>query len=460
MSKNLFSDFSKVSAKEWKQKIQVDLKGAHYETLIYKSNDGVDIKPFYHVEDVEESLIPPNPSTWKICEKTYVVSEKASLKKIREVLNRGAESLWLVVESEKIDLVSVLKQIDLENIPIFLEFKFLSPTYFSAIIRFLSGKKHQVAFGIDIVGNLARTGNWYKNLDSDHEALHKMVSENTEGASLSVDVSLYQNAGATIPQQIAYAASHAHEYLHRFEGKTGRITFKTPVGSNYFFEIAKLKALRLVYASIAREYNTSEEIKLMAFPTKRNKTIYDYNVNMLRTTTECMSAILGGSDWICNSPYDDVFQQEDFSTYEQESLGNRISRNQLLILKNESRFDKIENPASGSFYLENLTGQFAEKAWDLFKDIEKGGGFLNMLKKGIIQRKIKESAAKEQADFDKGTRVLVGTNKYPLPEEKMKNQLGGSPFLKTHIRKTLIEPIFERRLAEEMEKERLGKEKA
>ncbi len=458
MSKDLFSDFSKISAKEWKQKIQVDLKGADYENLIFKSNDGVDIKPFYHVEDVEENLIPANPSTWKICEKIPLVSEESGLKKIRNVLDRGAESLWLIVESEKIDLVSVLQQIDLEKIPVFLEFKFLSPAYISTISRYLSGKNHQLTFGIDIVGNLARTGNWYKNLDSDHEALQKIKSANTEAATLSVDISLYENAGATIPQQLAYAVAHAHEYLHFFKGKTGKITFKTSVGSNYFFEIAKLKALRLVYASIAGEYNTCEEIEVIAFPTKRNKSIYDYNVNMLRTTTECMSAILGGADWISNSPYDDIFREEDHASFGEERFGDRISRNQLLILKHESYFDKIENPASGSFYLENLTRQFGEKALELFKDIEKGGGFLKMLKKGIIQRKIKESAAKEQTEFDKGTRILVGTNKYLQAEEKMKNQLERSPFLKSNVRKTLIEPILEHRLAEKTEKHRLEKE--
>src|SRR5690606_30614371 len=118
-----------------------------------------------------------------------------------------------------------------------LEFEFLSTAYFSKTQQFLSGKKHQLSYGIDIIGNLARTGNWHKNLDSDFENLQKILAEDNSGAALSVDVSLYQNAGATLPQQIAYASAHANEYLNHFNGKTGQITFKTSVGSNYFFEI-------------------------------------------------------------------------------------------------------------------------------------------------------------------------------------------------------------------------------
>lgn len=472
MSEPLFQDFPKISAKEWKQKIQADLKGADYnETLIYQSNDGIDVKPFYHQDLMEKSVMPKNPPHWNICEKIYVASEKPSLEKIKNVLLRGAESLWLIIPEtsrKKIDLISILKEIlsnnREKNVPVFVEFNgFLSEAYISKINQFLGDKKHQVSFGIDIVGNLARSGNWYKNLQSDHEILEKLFAENTASSLLSVDVSLYQNAGANIPQQIAYAISHANEYFNHFlhrnvtpsavEGSFS-ITFKTAIGSNYFFEIAKLKALRLVFAAVASEYGFSKEMEILAFPTKRNKTLYDYNVNMLRTTTECMAAVLGGADSVCNAAYDEIYHKEN-------EFGNRIARNQLLILKNESYFDPEtsgENPAEGSYYLETLTNQFAEKALGIFKNIEKSGGFLTQLKNGTIQRKIKESAEKEQADFDNGNRILVGTNKYEHAEDRMKNDLELYPFLKQKPRKTLIQPILERRLAESLEQERLEKE--
>jgi methylmalonyl-CoA mutase len=164
-----------------------------------------------------------------------------------------------------------------------------------------------------------------------------------------------------------------------------------------------------------------------------------------------MSAILGGADAISNLPYDSLYHKDN-------EFGDRISRNQLLILKNESYFDKVNNPADGSYYIESLTRQLAEKSLALFKDIEANGGFLKQLKEGIIKRKIQESADKEQELFDSGKEILLGTNKYPNPKDQMKNDLELFPFVKTKPRKTLIVPIIEKRLAEKAEQERLSNE--
>ena len=150
-------------------------------------------------------------------------------------------------------------------------------------------------------------------------------------------------------------------------------------------------------------------------------------------------------------PYDAIYHKDN-------EFGERISRNQLLILKNESYFDKVNNPSDGAYYIENLTNQLAEKALIVFKDIEANGGFLYQLKEGIIQRKIKESATKEQEQFNNGEAVLLGTNKHQNPKDKMKDDLELYPFVKTNQRKTLIEPIIEKRLAETLEQERLKTE--
>ena len=164
-----------------------------------------------------------------------------------------------------------------------------------------------------------------------------------------------------------------------------------------------------------------------------------------------MSAILGGANTIINLPYDAVYHKDN-------EFGERISRNQLLILKHESYFNKVNNPADGTYYIESLTQQMAEKALILFKDIEANGGFLKQLKVGTIQRKIKESAAKEQQLFNNKEEILLGTNKHPNPNDKMKHDLELYPFIKTKIRKTLVEPIIEKRLAETLEQERLKTE--
>jgi len=252
-------------------------------------------------------------------------------------------------------------------------------------------------------------------------------------------------------QQIAYSLAHVNEYFNRITNINQPIVFEISVGTNYFFEIAKLRALRILFNLIAKEYNHKFDCHLLVSPSKRNKTIYDYNVNMLRTTTECMSAILGGADAIANLPYDALYHKDN-------EFGDRIARNQLLILKHESHFDKVNNPADGSYYIESLTNQLAEKALVLFKDIEANGGFLKQLNEGIIKRKIQESADKEQELFDSGKEILLGSNKYPNKKELMKDNLELFPFVKIKPRKTLISPIIEKRLAEKMEQERLSQE--
>jgi methylmalonyl-CoA mutase len=313
-------------------------------------------------------------------------------------------------------------------------------------------KKATLYCNIDPIGKLAKEGNWFTTAEKSNFDSLNLLSKETKSVSLiSINSALYQNAGATIVQQIAYSLAHANEYFNRIEAINKPIVFEISVGTNYFFEIAKLRALRLLFNLIAKEYNHNLDCHFLVSPTKRNKTLYDYNVNMLRTTTECMSAILGGADSIANLPYDALYHKDN-------EFGDRIARNQLLILKNESYFDKVNNPADGSYYIENLTNQLAEKALALFKNIEENGGFLKQLNEGIIKRKIQESADYEQELFDTGKEILLGTNKYTNKEDRMKNDLELFPFVKVKPRKTLITPIIEKRLSEKIEQERLAKE--
>lgn len=453
MSNNLFDDFKSVSSKAWKQKIQADLKGADYnDTLIWKTNEDINVKPFYHQEDIVEKIKTNTPSEiWKICQTIFVADVNMSNKKAVDAINRGAESIKFIIPSEDISVKDLLKNIDLSSIPIHFELQFTSEAFIKNIAAISEEAKFHI--NIDIIGNLARSGNWHINLKQDHNYLDTVLKNSTAFKSaLSVDLSLYQNAGATSVQQLAYAMAHSNEYLnHLGSDFTTSITFNVAVGTNYFFEIAKLRALRILWSTLAIEYNISTGCHIVATPTKRNKTLYDYNTNMLRTTTECMSAILGGADTICNLPYDAIYHKDN-------EFGERISRNQLLILKKESYFEAVKNPSDGSYYIESLTQQLADKALILFKSIEEGGGFLKQLKEGLIQRKLKESASNEQQEFDSGELVLLGTNKHPNEKDRMKEDLEIFPFLKTKPRKTLIEPILEKRLAEAIEQTRLKAE--
>lgn len=462
MSKFLFEGFDEVSAKQWKQQIQFDLKGADYnETLVWKSPEGINVKPFYHEDDFKKDFrpIPGQPESWKIAQKIFIDDEKIANSIALNASERGAEAI-IFTAAEDFEPRNVFKDFPFETVSIYFNLTFLSEAFYNKLIKFFSEKKAAVFYNIDLIGNLARTGNWFHNLKKDHEMLDSLFQKYPSENLLSVDATLYQNAGANIVQQLAYALAHANEYLNHVchpelsEGlhkQNFKLTFQLATGPNYFFEIAKIRALRKLYATLAKEYNTIETCHIIATPSKRNKTLYDYNVNLLRSTTECMSAVLGGADTVCNMPYDALYHKSN-------EFGERISRNQLLILKHESYFDTVSNPADGTYYIESLTDELADKALQLFKEIEKGGGFLQQLKEGTIQKKIKESAEKEQKQFDSGELKLLGTNYHPNKNDRMKNDLELFPFVKHNPVKTLIAPIIEKRISEIIEQERLNQE--
>ena len=469
MSEFLFEEFEGVSAKQWKQKIQFDLKGADYnETLVWQSPEGINVKPFYHPDDFDNefSPIPGQPEKWKIAQKIFIDDEKIANNIALDALKRGANAIIFTAD-EDFDTKTVFKDFPFEKASVYFNLRFLSEAFYTKLFKFFTNKKTTAYFNIDLIGNLTRTGNWYHNLKKDYEILDSVITKNPSLNILSIDTSVYHNAGANSVQQIAYALAHANEYLNHYcylddeeanikglaeeDVEKLNFTFQMATGSNYFFEIAKIRALRKLYAALANEYGAKKTCHIISTPSKRNKTLYDYNVNLLRSTTECMSAVLGGADTVCNLPYDGIYHKSN-------EFGERISRNQLLILKHESYFDNVGNPSDGTYYIEKLTDELSEKALSLFKDIEKNGGFLKQLKEEIIQKKIKESAEKEQQLFDSGELKLLGTNYHPNNNDSMKGELELFPFVKHNPVKTLIVPIIEKRLAEKVEQERLSHE--
>lgn len=449
MSNFITNQFKPYSANAWKQKIQVDLKGADYnETLLTETIEGITIKPFYHSDDFTKLNVPTTKEDFKICEKILITTEEEANKKALNANQRGAESLKFIAE-KTFNFETLLNQLTKKEIEFHFNFKFLDKDFIEKLSTFL--KQETVFFNVDIIGKLAKTGNWFNSLEEDFNTVTQLI-KNQHHTTLSVNASVYQNAGANTVQQVAYALAHANEYLNKY-GKdiANKIQFNFSVGSNYFFEISKIRAFKYLYQLITKEYNSPSVAKIYAEPTLRNKTLYDYNVNMLRTTTESMSAILGGANTVCNADYDTIFHNSN-------EFGSRIARNQLLVLKEESYFKNAQQIATNTNYIESITQQIAEKALEIFKTIEKGGGFLAQLKEGTIQRKITENAQKEQEQFNEGKLVLLGTNKYPNPLDKMKNDLQKNPFLEKKQQKTLTIPILPKRLAEGMEQKRLQDE--
>ncbi len=455
MSKaGLFDTFSAVSSEQWNQKIKKDLKGVDYDdTLVWESSEGIRVQPFYHSDDSEQLDLNAHVPTWNIGQTIAVLDATIANTQAKNALKRGAESLHLLITSTSIDIKELLIDIDNSAVLIYLELHFIDTKYVKTVVDFSKNTLCKIHLNIDPIGYLVRTGNWYFNAEKDQHVLEEILALEMEDV-VCIDLTSYQNAGANRVQQLGYALAHANEYLNMLS-KPGQqlvsVSFKVAIGSNYFFEIAKLRALRWLWRSIAEQYNIKQDCHIIAIPTRRNKTLYDYNVNMLRSTTEAMSGVLGGANTICNLPYDAIYHKEN-------DFGTRIALNQLLLLKNESYFDKVANAADGTYYLESLTEELAEKALQLFKDIEKAGGFLSQLESGVIQKEIAQSADKEQIRFNEGKEVLVGTNKYQNLNDKMKQDVEIDPFAKQIEGSTLITPIIGKRLAEKLEQNRLSDE--
>lgn len=450
MTKFITKDFEPNSAATWKQKIQFDLNGADYnETLLTKTNEGITIKPFYHLNNFEKLEIPVSEKEFKICEKITIISEKEANLKAVNVIKLGANALKFSAK-KSFEINTVFKNLLQKNIEFHFDLEFLNEEFILQLFETL--KDESVFYNIDVIGNLTRTGNWYKSLKDDFKIIENLLQKNNSNNLLSVNVDTYQNAGANTIQQIAYALAHANEYLTKFSGEIcDKIQFNFTIGSNYFFEISKIRAFRYLYNLVLTEYNCSANAYIYTEPTLRNKTIYNHKINLLRNTTENMSAILGGANTISNNTSDSLF-------YNTNDFNNEASCIQLLALKDENSFKNTQHIATNSYYIESITKQIAEKALVIFKDIEKSGGFLTQLKEGTIQRKIKENAQKEQVQFDAGKLVLVGTNKFVDENEKMKNELETNPFIKKKPYKTLIAPITPKRLAEKLEQKRLKDE--
>ena len=448
MTKFLFGDFKPVTAATWKQKIQVDLKGKDYNTTLRsETNEGITINPFYTKEEQSNYKIKVPTKGYLICQTIFIDDEKIANTLAVDALRRGANSIRFKA-TKPFDTKTLLKGFPGKT-PLYFSLSFFDVSFKKALALFCD--KNNTYIQTDIIGHLAESGNWFQSLQKDFNQLDNLVEKANNCIAISGD--LYQNAGANCTQQLAYTLAHANEYLNRY-GKeiASKISFNFAVSANYFFEIAKLRAFRLLWDSLLNEYDTSvKEAHIFVQPSHRNKTIYDYNVNMLRTTSECMSAILGGANSISNISYDNLYQKSN-------EFGERIARNQLLILQQESYLAEAQNIADGTYYIEKITSQLAENALDIFKTIEKGGGFLKQLKEGTIQRKISENAQKEAADFKTKKMVLLGTNLQVNSADKMKQNLELYPFVKQRNSKTLIAPIVRKRLAETIEKERLENE--
>ncbi len=437
----LFSEFPPISTEEWEEVITKDLKGADYaRKLIWRTNEGFEVKPYYRAEDLQglEHLetfpgdFPfvrgnkKNNNNWFIRQDIIVEDLEEANKKALFVLDRGIESLGFILpESLSVEQLNVLlKGIVADAI----EINFIIEDNFKAMLKsyisFLKEKNYDLSkvFGsitFNPLTELALAGKSSSVLEA-KQLLE--ITKDLQFKVVAVHGSIFHNSGSSIVQELGFALATAAEYLDqlteagiKIEEIAPKMRFDFAVGSNYFMEIAKIRAARLLWAKMIDAYNpcckSIARMFVHSTTSNWNKTVYDPYVNMLRTTTEAMSSVIGGTDSLTVNAFDESFETPS-------EFGERIARNQQLLLKEESYLDKVVDPSAGSYYIENLTNSIAAEAWKIFLAVEEQGGFVAALKAGYIQEQVNEMANKRNMDIANRKEILLGTNQFPNFTEK------------------------------------------
>ncbi|MDO4164381.1 MAG: methylmalonyl-CoA mutase small subunit [Bacteroides sp.] len=442
----LFSDFSPVSTEKWMEKVTADLKGADFEKkLVWKTNEGFKVKPFYRMEDLEglktTNALPgefpylrgtkKDNNEWLVRQEIKVEDPAEANAKALDILNKGIDSLSFRVKAKELSadyLETLLKDICAECVELnfstcqghVVELAELLVAYFRKHGYDLS--KLQGSIDYDFLGKMLTRGKEKGDMVATAKALMDVTADLPGYRVLNVTALALNNAGSYIFQELGYALAWGNEYLSQLTEAgvpaatvAKNLKFNFGISSNYFLEIAKFRAARMLWANIVASYDATDKeaakMKVHAETSSFNLTLFDAHVNLLRTQTEAMSAALAGVDSMTVVPFDKAYETpNDFS--------ERMARNQQLLLKEESHFDKVIDPAAGSYYIENLTVSIAKQAWDLFLAVEEEGGFYASVKAGKVQAAVNESNKARHAAVAKRKEILLGTNQYPNFNEK------------------------------------------
>jgi methylmalonyl-CoA mutase len=447
----LFNQFPPITTEAWKEKIIKDLKGADYERkLTWKTGEGFTVQPFYRQEnlaDIPHMDAAPGQfpyvrgnqethNTWLVRQDIQVDDIATANAKAQDIKLKGVDSLGFNFKCEanptEDEVEALLQNIRLDLMEV--NFRTRQPLSLVKMIDSLAKKynrdleKVSGSVVYDPIGTYTTCGQFSSSFDEDMVQLvemHEATKHLPRFQYLTIKGQLFNSAGAGTVSELAYTLSMGAEYLTYLTDKgldiddvAPHIRFHLAVGGDYFMEIAKFRAARYLWAKLVNAYglNNAENAKMHIHCSNStyNKTVYDPYVNMLRSTTESMSAILGGVNSLSVLPYNSVYETET-------AFSERIARNQQLILKGESYLDKIADPAAGSYYIETLTHELIQNAWKLFLEIDDEGGYMEALKKGIIQKKVKEEARQKEMDFAFRRKSILGTNQYPNTKEQIES---------------------------------------
>ena len=488
----LFEKFPPVSTDKWMEKINADLKGADFsKKLVWKNREGFNVMPFYRKNDLEKinhmGILPgefpfvrgsrASNNTWLVRQDITVTDFREANLKALDILMKGITSIGFAIpDPETITVENIallLKGIHFDSVELNFIINGKARELVAALISVIWSSGNDLSslhgtIAADPLGKLVANGKLCVTVDEGIDYLAELVKETATIPGMKCihpNGTLFSNAGAGVVRELAYTLSLGNEYMASMTSRginpdvtASKVNFTFAIGPDFFPEIAKLRAARMLWAIIVKGYGPkSEDSSLMTIHSvtgRWNKTLYDPYVNMLRTQTEAMSAILGGADSVTVEPFDTVFSTPD-------EFSERIARNQQLLLMEESHFDKVADPGAGSYYLEELTSIIAQQAWTLFVETENHGGFLEAVKKGVIQKNINEASAARRDDVAKRRETILGTNQYPNFSEHHSSRADLSKVLSEPvIEGDMVEQITPSRGTIEFEKLRIATEKS
>lgn len=447
---NLFSAFKDYSIEDWKSIILKDLKGGTYESLVTHTPEGIDIEPIYHGDKKELTNFfnPIQTANEALAVRNWVNNTFIKVRKESEAntlaldaLNSGADGIIFEV-SKEVNLNVLLKNIKPGYCSISFSSSSFEPSIIQKYIEFLKVEEQDLQ---TISGNYLtdalelRDGGSYdleeKIFQQISESI-KLTEEIPQFKCLHISSKLFHNAGSNNVHELAFLLSKTVEYFDKLTEagvsiKTiaNSLVFSVAFGSNYFFEIAKVKALRKLIHKIFSAYDVEvvpSKIKIIGYTSQRTKSALDFNVNLLRNTTEAMAAILGGCNELYISPHDEAVTNESKPTFK------RIALNISNILKEEAHLDKTADPTMGSYYLETLIQEFIKKSWDNFLAYEKEGSYSELFEKGFVKSIIsKDDQLSADAVLSRKA-IYIGANMYQNIGEKLfltKTQEQNGPYL-------------------------------
>jgi len=471
--KALFTDFPEITTAAWEEKIRTDLKGADYnKKLVWRTDEGIHVKPYYREEDLASLDYLENvgqlrktgsaPNSWIICQDIFPDSNTAEANlRIKTALKGGAQAIRIHLSNCPLPdikiLESLLAGIPLGETEIHFEGCLNADALYDMLIQLASAKGVKAShlrgsLGADPLGKMMRLGIPVASTDNLGKLVRKANKTSPDFRVIEVNGALIQNAGSTLAEELGFAMAMASEYMAILTSQNidptvaqNSLQLSLAAGSNYFMELAKLRGARILWAKIAEAYGVdpaNRKIRIHSTSSEWNMTLYDPYVNMLRGTTEAMSSIIGGCDMLSVLPFDYPYgKTTEFS--------QRIARNVQIILREEAYFDRVADPAAGSYYIENLTDSMGEKAWKVFSEVESKGGFRKSFESGWIQDRILESRDKKIQTTSSGKGRLLGTNAYPnfnelildtLNEKEAKEQFEGTV---TPLQPFRISSLFE-----------------